>query len=88
MTPNLGGGSKSRNGHGDTIGLWAGACLTLPPVPARTSPKSIANWLRLRWRIEGVGALVVPKFAGKGRAEGLWRTTCFEAFLKPEGGIG
>lgn len=42
-----------------------------------------ANWLRLRWRIEGVDKLVVPAFAGKGRADGLWKTTCFEAFLRP-----
>lgn len=44
------------------------------------------DWLRLRWRIEGTGALVVPPFAGRGRADGLWRTTCFEAFLQPTGG--
>jgi hypothetical protein len=44
------------------------------------------DWLRLRWRIEGCGKLVIPPFAGKGRADGLWRTTCFEAFLKPQGG--
>ena len=42
-----------------------------------------ADWLRLRWRVEGSQQLVVPPFAGKGRAEGLWRTTCFELFLKP-----
>ena len=45
-----------------------------------------ANWLRLRWRIEGAGALVIPPFSGRGRADELWRTTCFEAFLKPAGG--
>ncbi len=45
-----------------------------------------ANWLRLRWRIEGSGALIVPDFAGKGRADGLWQSTCFEAFLQPDGG--
>lgn len=44
------------------------------------------HWLRLRWRIEGARKLVVPPFAGRGRADGLWRTTCFELFLKPEGG--
>ena len=44
------------------------------------------NWLRLRWRIEGAAALVVPAFAGKGRADGLWQTTCFELFLKPSRG--
>ena len=43
------------------------------------------NWLRLRWRIEGSGKLVVPPFAGKGRADDLWQTTCFEMFLRPPG---
>jgi hypothetical protein len=42
------------------------------------------NWLRLRWRIEGCAELVLPPFAGKGRADELWRTTCFEFFLMPE----
>ena len=42
------------------------------------------NWLRLRWRIEGSAKLRVPGFAGKGRADELWRTTCFELFLKPD----
>lgn len=46
------------------------------------------NWLRARWRIEGSRRLVVPAFAGKGRADELWRTTCFELFLKPLGGEG
>lgn len=47
-----------------------------------------ANWLRIRWRIEGSQSLVAPAFAGKGRAHELWQTTCFELFLKPEGGAG
>ena len=42
-----------------------------------------ANWLRVRWRIEGSQQLVVPAFAGKGRTDQLWRTTCFELYLKP-----
>lgn len=45
-----------------------------------------AQWLRVRWRIEGSQQLVVPAFAGKGRADELWKTTCFELFLKPAGG--
>ena len=39
-------------------------------------------WLRLRWRIEGAGQVAVPPFAGKGRADGLWRSTCFELFVR------
>lgn len=44
------------------------------------------HWMTLRWRVEGAQAVVVPPFAGKGRADGLWQTTCFELFVKPEGG--
>jgi len=49
-------------------------------VTARVTPDG--EWLRLRWRIEGAYKLVVPAFAGKGRADGLWQTTCFELFLQ------
>ena len=45
-----------------------------------------ANWLRVRWRVEGTQHLVVPSFAGKGRTDDLWQTTCFELYLKPLGG--
>lgn len=44
------------------------------------------HWLRLRWRIERSGALVIPKFAGKARADDLWQTTCFELFCRPQNG--
>lgn len=43
-------------------------------------------WLRLRWRLYDAEAVFFPPFAGKGRAEELWRTTCFEMFLRPAGG--
>lgn len=46
------------------------------------------HWLRVRWRVEGADALVVPPFAGRGRADGLWQATCFELFLQPPGGAG
>jgi hypothetical protein len=39
------------------------------------------NYLHFRLRIKGTGALVVPKFVGPGREDGLWQTTCFELFL-------
>ena len=45
-----------------------------------------AHWLTLRWRVESIAQLVIPAFAGKRRADGLWQTTCFELFVKPEGG--
>ncbi len=44
------------------------------------------HWLQLRWRIDGAYALVIPPPAGRRRADELWQTTCFELFLKPEGG--
>jgi len=57
-----------------------------PPLAvSRIEARIIAldeNWLRLRWRIADSASLIVPPFAGKGRAEGLWRTTCFEAFMR------
>ncbi|MDG2004029.1 MAG: hypothetical protein P8J20_11930, partial [Novosphingobium sp.] len=40
------------------------------------------GWLQLRWRIEGSGKIIVPHFAGKSRADALWRTTCFEMFIR------
>ena len=42
----------------------------------------------LRWQIKNVEALRLPPFAGKGRADELWRTTCCELFLKDETGGG
>lgn len=60
-----------------------------PPVAIRRVEARVigrnAQWLRVRWRIDGVGKLVVPKFGGKGRQDELWRTTCFEMFLRPKG---
>jgi hypothetical protein len=44
--------------------------------------------LLLRYIVQGVDALAVPAFAGKGRGDDLWRTTCFELFLKDADGAG
>lgn len=46
------------------------------------------HWLRVRWRVEGTGRVLVPPFAGKGRSDGLWQQTCFELFLKSPGDDG
>lgn len=40
------------------------------------------TWMRVRWKMLGASKLVAPPFAGKGRADGLWRTTCFEMFIQ------
>ena len=46
------------------------------------------DWLRVRWRVDGAQALIVPAFAGRGRADELWKTTCFELFLRSDGQDG
>lgn len=60
-----------------------------PPVRVTGVEARVIGWddalLRVRWRVEGAQALVVPRFAGRGRADELWRTTCFELFLRPGG---
>ncbi|MFC3174425.1 DOMON-like domain-containing protein [Novosphingobium bradum] len=43
------------------------------------------NWLRVRWRVADSAGVVVPPFAGKARADGLWQRTCFELFLRSPG---
>ena len=61
-----------------------------PPLAVRRMEARVLSltdhWLRVRWRVDGVEKLVVPKFGGKGRADNLWQTTCFELFLRPAGG--
>lgn len=61
-----------------------------PPSRAGRVAASISasdpNWLLLRWHLEGAADIAVPHFAGRHRADGLWRNTCFELFVKPPGG--
>lgn len=66
-----------------------------PDTPARGINSVQVRWyqtrvrqLVLRWVITGVEALAVPPFAGKGRGEDLWQTTCGELFLKDREGPG
>jgi hypothetical protein len=44
--------------------------------------------LVLRWLVNGADAVKVPPFAGKGRGDDLWQTTCGELFLKDRAGPG
>lgn len=37
--------------------------------------------LMLRFKVTGCGSLAVPPFHGRGRADDLWKATCFELFL-------
>lgn len=61
-----------------------------PPAGVRSVQACLlgldADGLRLCWRIEGARALVLPAAAGTDRTDGLWRTTCFEVFLRPDDG--
>ena len=61
-----------------------------PPLAVRSVEARVLsitdNWFRVRWRVDGVGKLVIPSFAGKGRQDDLWKTTCFELFMQPRGG--
>lgn len=42
-----------------------------------------------RYEVTGrIGELKLPPTAAPVRTDGLWRTTCFEAFLRPAGGAG
>ena len=52
-------------------------------MPARSAPAATVNiWF-------GVGApaerFVIPEAASRERADELWQTTCFEAFLRDAG---
>jgi hypothetical protein len=49
------------------------------------SVEVVEYWLRIRWKIDGAMKLIVPPLAGKGRADRLWQTTCFELFVKSPG---
>lgn len=61
-----------------------------PPLKVRAVSARITgfypDWLTMRWRIDGSESLIVPPFAGRRRADGLWRTTCFELFIRPVAG--
>jgi len=46
------------------------------------------HWLRVRWRVDNSSDVVLPPFAGKKRADGLWQETCFELFLRSPGDAG
>jgi hypothetical protein len=65
-----------------------------PDFPPRSVRGVEVQWvetgsaLRLRYRVDGHEDLVIPPFAGRGRADELWRTTCFELYLQHQGDTG
>ncbi|HBS32159.1 MAG TPA: hypothetical protein DEA40_10525 [Parvularcula sp.] len=68
--------------------------LRLIPHPASTAPAltvvtAVARGrgtLDFRWRVTGAVRLKLPAPGAAARTDGLWRTTCFEAFLRPDAG--
>lgn len=71
----------------DLTAHWAYAAKKVTGVAARILSLD-ANWLTLRWKVEGAAGLVLPPFAGRARMDGLWQATCFELFVKVPGGEG
>ena len=65
-----------------------------PDFPPRSVRGVEVRWvetgsaLHLRYRVDGHDELIVPPFAGRGRADELWRTTCFELYLQPADDTG
>lgn len=63
-------------------------CAAVNSIEVELGPLSAAQ-LRLRYVVTGrIGDLLVPAPADPERADGLWRTTCFEAFAKQAGAEG
>ena len=53
------------------------------------SANRTVNQLTLSYRIDGdADAIAFPEPAVGERRDGLWQTTCFEAFIQPAGAIG
>lgn len=54
---------------------------------AVTADRDAPRLLRLAYRVEGdLTAVTLPAPEAAERTDELWRTTCFEAFLRPAGG--
>ncbi len=59
-----------------------------PALPPRCVSRVQIRWrflrtdeLILRWRIDGAEQVVMPPQTDSGRADDLWKTTCFELFV-------
>lgn len=46
----------------------------------------VAGAIVFRYSVAGAGALALPDPSAPVRTDGLWRTTCFEAFIRPGAG--
>lgn len=62
-----------------------------PPVAVKSVRAAVvasADGLRLNYLIDGAAALSLPPPASPDRADGLWKTTCFELFVQAGGTAG
>jgi hypothetical protein len=59
-----------------------------PAVHIEASFVRTPSDLLLRFELAGIRELVIPPAKRSGHADGLWRHTCFEAFLRPSAGEG
>lgn len=68
------------------------ALLCHPDTPARAvrnvtvDLSQTAKDVRLTFRLEGIASIVFPEPAAPRRTDDLWKTTCFELFVRPAGG--
>lgn len=51
-------------------------------------PARVKNAVAVTFRVEGGNAVLVPTPVSSLRTDGLWKTTCFELFVRPEGSDG
>jgi hypothetical protein len=62
-----------------------------PPVAVRSVRVDVAvtadGW-RLDYRVEGAGGVLLPERAAGTRTDGLWKTTCFELFVRADDAVG
>jgi hypothetical protein len=61
-------------------------CRCDPSVHIQAGAARVRADLYLRYRLTGIGNLIIPAAGPSSRADGLWRHTCFEAFLRAPSG--
>ncbi len=63
-----------------------------PPARVRSVTARVqshdAHWCVVRWKVDGARDVMVPAFAGRARADELWRTTCCELFVAGNAATG
>ena len=58
------------------------ACACDPAVRIAAAAERRRDELVLRYRLTGLANIVIPSGQAASRADGLWRHTCFEAFVR------